>query len=102
MQVQARRAILALGLAATCMLGAVTSAEAADAPATRANVQLNVPGGATAVAARGNVVATISTAGSSVSIIDAAGLTVRSTTALPTAPAALALSLNTPMGSEIM
>ena len=92
MQVQARRAILALGLAATCMLGAVTSAEAVDAPAPRAAVQLLVPGGATHVVARGNVVATISTLGSSVSFIDAAGLTVRSTTALPTAPAALALS----------
>ncbi len=92
MQVQARRTVLALGLAATCMLGAVTSAEAADAPAPRAAVQLLVPGGATHVAARGNVVATISTASSSVSIIDAAGLTVRSTTALPTAPSALALS----------
>jgi hypothetical protein len=92
MQVQARRTILAMGIAATCMLGAVTSAEAVDAPAPRAAVQLLVPGGATAVAARGNVVATISTLGSSVSFIDAAGLTVRSTTALPTAPAALALS----------
>ena len=91
-KVQAIRAILALGMAATCMLGAVTSAAASDAPTTRAGIQLVVPGGATHVAARGNVVATISTAGSSVSIIDAAGWTVRSTTALPVAPSGVALS----------
>ena len=92
MRVQAIRAIIALGLAATCMLGAVTSAAASDAPTTRAGIQLVVPGGATHVAARGNVVATISTAGSSVSIIDAASFTVRSTTALPVAPSGVALS----------
>ena len=91
-RVQVTRAIIALGLTATCVMGAVTPAGAADAPVTRAKVQLSVPGGATHVAARGNVVATISTTGSSVSIIDATGLTVRSTTALPTAPSALALS----------
>ena len=91
-KVQAIRAILALGMAATCMLGAVTSAAASDAPTTRASFQLVVPGGATHVAARGKVVATISTAGSSVSIIDAAGWTVRSTTALPVAPSGVALS----------
>ena len=91
-KVQAIRAILALGMAATCMLGAVTSAAASDAPKTRASFQLVVPGGATHVAARGNVVATISTAGSSVSIIDAAGWTVRSTTVLPVAPSGVALS----------
>ena len=91
-RVWAIRVILALGLAVTCMLGAVTSAAASDAPTTRAGLQLVVPGGATHMAARGNVVATISADGSSVSIIDAAALTVRSTTALPVAPSGVALS----------
>lgn len=91
-RVWAIRVILALGLAVTCMLGAVTSAAASDAPTTRAGLQLVVPGGATHMAARGNVVATTSADGSSVSIIDAAALTVRSTTALPVAPSGVALS----------
>ena len=92
MRVQAIRAILALGLAATCMLGAVTWAAASDAPTTRAGIQLIVPGGATQVAARGKVVATVSTDGSSVRFIDAARLMLRSTTALPVAPSGVALS----------
>ena len=51
-----------------------------------------VPGGVTQLAARGNVLATISKAAGSVSIIDGAGLAVRSTTALPVAPSGVALS----------
>ena len=84
-------AVLAMVLAAACALANGAPA-AADAPTARLAAQVTVPAGVTAVAAQGDIAVAISTSGGSVSIIDATGPTVRSTTALPEAPSGVALS----------
>ena len=83
--------ILAVGIAAACAL-ATGAPAAANTPAARVAVGLTVPGGVTGVAAQGNIAAAISKSGRSVTIIDAAVPSVRSTMALPDAPSGVALS----------
>jgi len=89
-------AVLGMGVAMGFALAAGLPADADTANSRLAMqvlaVQVTVPAGVTAVAAQGNIAAAISTSARTVSIIDAAGRTLRSTTALPEPPTGVVLS----------
>lgn len=94
-------AVPAMSLAMAFAMAAGFPAKA-DTPSSRLGGQVTVPAVVTAVAAQGNIAVAISASATSasastasasfVSVIDATGPTVRSTTALPEAPSGLALS----------
>ncbi len=92
MRMASMRALLSISLVATIGGSLFGLAPVAQADESSMVGSVAIPGGASGVAVVGNVVAVTSSAPPSVSIIDAATLTVRSTTALPLVPTEVLLS----------
>ena len=77
-------AALSVGLA--CSYGGLAPAAMSSPKQPGLVASVTLPGGASAVAVQGSIVAAISASASSISIIDANSLTVRSTVTLPQVP----------------
>ena len=83
-------AALAVGL--TCSSGGLAPAAMARPKQSGLVASVKLPGGANAVAVQGNIVAATSVSPSSISILDATSLAVRSTSTLPLAPSEVVLT----------